>query len=89
MTSRRDQLNPDQALALDSMLDWLKSDSKYFLLRGSAGVGKTFVARAFADAVRGRLVFTAPTNKAAEVLSRKARGSIEVVTVAKLMTTSQ
>lgn len=68
MTSRRDQLNSEQALALDAMLAWFQSPSQYFLLRGSAGVGKTFVARAFADAVRGRLVFTAPTNKAVKVL---------------------
>lgn len=68
MTSRRELLNPEQSAAIEQMLAWFESDSKYFLLRGYAGTGKTFTARAFADEVRGRLVFTAPTNKAVKVL---------------------
>lgn len=69
--SRTDQLNPEQSDALGRMLTWMlqpASSHPFFLLEGYAGTGKTFLTRAFADAVKGRGVFTAPTNKATKVL---------------------
>lgn len=40
----------------------------FFVLRGSAGTGKTFCIRKLVETHKGRIVFTAPTNKATKVL---------------------
>lgn len=63
-------LNPDQQAALDSILAWL--DDPYagseYVLAGYAGTGKTFTVRKLIEVFKGRIVFTAPTNKATKVL---------------------
>lgn len=63
-------LNDEQAAAVTAILDWLADPSgdRYFLLAGSAGTGKTFCVQRVLDTFRGRMIFTAPTNKATKVL---------------------
>lgn len=70
------QLNQDQEKAIQDIENFLLDPlSKEFLLSGSAGTGKTFVMRYLLDNVLNKpenkynVVFTATTNKAAEVLS--------------------
>lgn len=62
-------LNPDQQAAVKRILEWLwEGDSPYFLLAGAAGTGKTYAIQALVDQINGKIVFTAPTNKATKVL---------------------
>lgn len=62
-------LNPEQEAAVAAMLTFLESsDDDFFLLEGPAGTGKTFCVKALINRLKGRLVFTAPTNKATKVL---------------------
>lgn len=68
---RTELLNDDQKFALGAMIVWYNDPSPaspFFLLEGGAGTGKTFLVRAFVDQIKGRGVFTAPTNKATKVL---------------------
>jgi exodeoxyribonuclease-5 len=62
-------LNEDQAKAVASMLDFVKRrEDDFFMLEGPAGTGKTFCIKELLKHLKGRLVFTAPTNKATKVL---------------------
>ena len=61
-------LNSEQSAAVAAMMDFLQSDKQFFVLEGPAGTGKTFSMTEFADRVKGRLVFTAPTNQATKIL---------------------
>ena len=61
--------NLQQGTAIDKMLDFLADPSaKFFLLSGYAGTGKTFCIQHLIPKVRGRMIFTAPTNKATKVI---------------------
>jgi len=63
------KLNPEQQSALDDILTFLADpDSHFFLLSGYAGTGKTFCIQHLIPLVRGRMIFTAPTNKATKVI---------------------
>jgi exodeoxyribonuclease-5 len=67
--SRFDLLTDEQKLALQEIELWINTKpAKKFVLKGFAGTGKTFVTQALADRIKGRVVFTAPTNKATRVL---------------------
>lgn len=62
-------LNSDQLAAIEKIKSWLASPAEpFFLLEGYAGTGKTTAIRSLISAIKGRLVFTAPTNKATKVL---------------------
>ena len=61
-------LNEDQRNAVEDILDFMRGDEHFFLLKGYAGTGKTFSIQALSEKIRGRLIFTAPTNKATKVL---------------------
>lgn len=62
-------LNPEQSAAIDSMLAFLADGAAhFFLLDGPAGTGKTYCVQELINRVKGRLIFTAPTNKATKVL---------------------
>jgi exodeoxyribonuclease-5 len=63
-----DNLNEGQAIAVDKMVEFLKSDLNFFLLTGFAGTGKTYCIRNLINKTTGKIVFTAPTNKATKVL---------------------
>lgn len=61
--------NEQQAAALATIEDWYKNrTSSFFVLQGYAGTGKTFVIQHFSNRNKGKMAFTAPTNKAAKVL---------------------
>lgn len=61
--------NLQQGTAIEKMLDFLENPSaRFFLLSGYAGTGKTFCIQHLISKVRGRMIFTAPTNKATKVI---------------------
>lgn len=62
------KLNDEQEVALASMLEWATGPESYFVLSGFAGTGKTFTCKALTTMLKGRIVYTAPTNKAVKVL---------------------
>lgn len=61
-------LTAEQASALDAIISFLSSNEQFFLLSGYAGTGKTFLIRELVNRVKGRFIFTAPTNKATKVV---------------------
>jgi len=64
-------LNDEQEAALETILKWLEDPSEPFLvLEGPAGTGKTFLIRELRKRMRGRTVYTAPTNKATRELRK-------------------
>jgi exodeoxyribonuclease-5 len=64
-------LTGEQEQAIAAVRDWFKSGGKSFYLGGLAGTGKTTLARMFAEAVDGNVMFAAYTGKAASVLRAK------------------
>ena len=63
------KLTSGQVYALDSMSAWLKTDDPYFVLKGFAGTGKSYIISFFAKSLStSTALFTAPTNKATKVL---------------------
>lgn len=62
-------LNNEQVAALSAINTWLTGPFEpFFVLKGSAGTGKTFCIRELVNRSKGRFIFTAPTNKATKVL---------------------
>ena len=63
-------LNEQQATAVDAVMSWLtdKEADPFFLLAAVPAREKTFTMQEIVRRVRGRVVFTAPTNKATRVL---------------------
>jgi len=62
-------LTEEQSSALAEILAFLQDPAKqFFVLSGSAGTGKTFCIRHLPELIKGRFVYTAPTNKATKVL---------------------
>lgn len=62
-------LNNEQDAALTAIDNWLRAPFEpFFVLKGSAGTGKTFCIRELVNRTKGRFIFTAPTNKATKVL---------------------
>lgn len=78
------EFNPtdEQAAAVEKIINWYRSDPKFYCLRGYAGTGKTYLMthlartglkfpEAFGTPIKpSRICFTAPTNKAVKVLRR-------------------
>jgi len=69
----RPRLNDEQSAALDAIIAWIQRPSlspadNLFTFSGFAGTGKTFTLKSLVERLRGRLIFTAPTNKATKVL---------------------
>lgn len=64
-----DTRNDDQVKATEAMIEFLKAPGGgIFLLKGSAGTGKTFCVQYLRQMIKGRFIYTAPTNKATKVL---------------------
>lgn len=62
-------LTPEQSAAVSAMEAFLSDPlERFFVLEGPAGTGKTFCMSELAERTKGRLIFTAPTNKATKVL---------------------
>lgn len=65
-------LNEEQEDAVNALLSFYDSDRSFYVVEGSAGVGKTTTVQEFVDRVGGHnVVLTAPTNKATRVLREK------------------
>ena len=70
-------LNYQQQLAQKKIIDFIKSDDQFFLLKGGAGTGKTHIIGALiahlqAEDQRLWIAASAPTNKAVKVLKNSA-----------------
>jgi ATP-dependent exoDNAse (exonuclease V) alpha subunit len=63
-------LNEEQLSAVDAMERFLKDDEDFIVLDGPAGSGKTYCIKELVNRTKGRMVFTAPTNKATKELRR-------------------
>ncbi|MEM6413848.1 MAG: AAA family ATPase [Pseudomonadota bacterium] len=76
--------SPEQDDALKAVDRWLqKGESQVFRLFGYAGVGKTTLARHFAENVSGEVAFAAFTGKAAHVMRQK--GCVGATTIHALI----
>jgi len=63
-------LSEDQKNAWLKIRAWVSGTERFFVLRGFAGTGKTFLMKMLLEQGRCSLKFTAPTNKAAKVLAQ-------------------
>ncbi len=76
--------SPQQDKALQAVRDWLKAGRpQVFRLFGYAGTGKTTLARAIADDIKGTVVYGAYTGKAALVM--RGKGCTEARTIHSLI----
>lgn len=65
-------LTPQQDAAAIEIDRWLRNrDSQVFRLFGYAGTGKTELVKLIGENVKGRVLYCAPTGKAAHVLSKR------------------
>lgn len=67
-------LTPEQSLAIDQIRDWMSSSDPCFLLKGSAGTGKTTLIRhliSWPTLDDWRYSLMAPTGRAARILHAK------------------
>ena len=61
-------LTEEQQAAIEKILEWIATNkTNFFVLKGSAGTGKSYCMRALASQ-GGNFAYTAPTNKATKVL---------------------
>jgi exodeoxyribonuclease V len=66
------EIAPQQDQALKAVSEWFNnSEEQVFYLAGYAGSGKTTLAKYFAEAIEGTVLFAAFTGKAAHVLRTK------------------
>lgn len=75
MSSENIKLNTQQTEALNSIKAFLKSDEQIFILKGSAGTGKTTLVHAICKYLKEKKIsfkLTATTGRAAKVLSTKS-----------------
>lgn len=63
------ELTSDQKLAWSLLKKWLATDNPYFVLKGYSGTGKSFLQQELNQLPGHNFHFSAPTNKAAKVLS--------------------
>lgn len=74
------ELTNQQTIALNAMLEFLKSKRRYFTLEGFPGSGKTelmkhLLAKIYTDKkYSGRIFISAPTNQALNVIRDKTKG---------------
>lgn len=67
--SNKYQLTKGQLGALEGLKSWLGSGQKFFVLKGYAGTGKTYIVGEFAQQLDPeKTLFTAPTNQATKIL---------------------
>jgi len=63
--------SPQQQEALDKIYRWIEYPTDTFRLFGYAGTGKTTLLKEIPEQVKGKVLFAAPTGKAASVLQDK------------------
>lgn len=82
-------LNQGQQAAYEKLLVFLESentDKKVYLLKGYAGVGKTYLLRELLKNVSGTTLVAAPTNKAVKVLKHRLTGlDCQIATIYSLL----
>lgn len=61
------KMSEDQEKAWNKIKVWSTNDKPYFVLRGAAGAGKSYLTAKLKE-LKKKVYFTAPTNKAAKVL---------------------
>jgi len=73
-TGKSFPLTPHQLEGLQALIDREINGEQFFLLKGSAGTGKTTLVTNYCDHLRKsrRVLLTAPTHKAAEVLRKNS-----------------
>jgi len=75
-------LTDSQNKAVNEILDFLKSDKEVFLLKGYAGVGKTFLVKLlinYFESIDRHYALMAPTGKAARVLQDKTKRETKTI----------
>lgn len=73
--SQSPSLTAKQELALRMLTKWVETKTAYYVLKGYAGTGKTFMLQHFAKALPSDgIIFSSPTNKATKVLRRVLKG---------------
>lgn len=73
-------LSPQQERALDSVGRWFRSKSSpIYRVFGYAGVGKSTIAKHFAEGVNGNVLFAAFTGKASLVLRNKGCPNVSTI----------
>lgn len=70
-------LNSDQRAAVDELHKFAAGPEPFFLLKGSAGTGKSTCIQTFVRECDKRVALTAPTNKATKVLREMAQAELE------------
>lgn len=68
------ELSPEQERGRSAVLQWFRNPNRtkqWFFLNGSAGTGKSSCTVATIESIKGKVLFAAPTAKAALVMSRK------------------
>lgn len=82
-------LNSDQRAAVDELHKFAAGPEPFFLLKGSAGTGKSTCIQTFVRECDKRVVLTAPTNKATKVLREMAEteldGAVDTCTIYSLL----
>ncbi len=82
-------LTNEQQAVFDDLENFIKSQKNYFVIKGYAGTGKTFLVDYFAEnyTKNYKLAITAPTHKALKVMRRNAIGkySAEFRTIHSLL----
>ncbi len=84
------EFSEDQKQAVQDMMDFYHGPHSFFVVKGSAGTGKTSCVQNFVNWVgASKVVLTAPTNKAVKVLREKAaehgKGSVACRTIYSLL----
>lgn len=79
-------LTAGQQDAVDMLEKFFDSDENYASITGSAGCGKTFMLRKALDYIDvSRIGFTAPTNKAVDVLAKVMPGGAQLMTLHRFL----
>lgn len=74
------QLAPQQLVAEQMIMDWLKDDTRQvFVLAGYAGTGKTTMNRKLAQNLENRVTFAAFTGKAVNILREKGCPNVDTI----------
>lgn len=74
-------LTESQVVGFEALKRWVDSDEPYFILGGSAGVGKTYLTKEFVELFGNRLALTATTHKACGVLAEATGNHLTTKTI--------
>ena len=74
-------LTPSQQSVLDQFQEFLNSDDNVFIIKGSAGTGKTTLVKTMLESLSGKrnCVLMAPTGRAAFTLGRKTETNASTI----------